>query len=193
MNKDIKTSTLGLVGGLVAALGVMGIVSVVTDDPVTTLPDDFDIATYIDIEDLKGEKGDTGSRGTVGPQGKSITGTTGADGDDGIDGVSVSIEDILAALDAREAEEDGDFEFSDAAGNFSNTITLETGTYKVRMTHFGPGYFGVSIVNEAGGVKTIADANGHFSQTKTLVISQDEDFDLKVSASGDWTIKFEEQ
>lgn len=189
---DIKDIGMKIGLGMVGAALVMFGVTFVTEETDAVTAED--VLALIDIEALKGADGKDGARGYTGAKGVAgeagEDGMTGADGADGAD-AEVDIDDILDELEDREAERDGEYELSGDAGNYREDIELEEEDYEVDIRHFGAEEFKVSLVDEEGDITVLVDTDGHYSDTIAFSSPDDEEYELRVSADGDWRIEFE--
>ena len=155
------------------------------------LPDSFDIAKYINLDDIKGERGLTGLRGPIGPIG--LTGKIGKSGIGGKD-ASINIKKLTDSV-VDEIEKRATaivIDFNGESGDSTLNFEIETaGTYKVTLRHSGAGDFVVSYTDKDDNLYSIIDTEGHIITSKTIDLGISE-YTLLVSADGDWSVELKE-
>lgn len=177
----IKNSVAGLIAGVIASAGLVGVVELTRAD--------------IDIpEAIKGEQGDKGTRGVAGIQGAAgPAGKAGKDGKDGAGGkdgkAAVINMDKLAdnVADILDEREDASVvNFGGNSGSYALEFEIEdAGSYDFVLTHYGSGDFDVSLEDEDGFLYSLVDAQGHINITKSRVLDK-ATYILRVSADGEW-------
>lgn len=189
MSEWFNKSIAGFLGGVLATGLLWGGYSLLGEDKVVTLPEDFDIEDYVDVESLQGE------RGLRGFQGEAIVGPGGKDGEDGKDGKNASIDiDDLTDRVIDKIKERGDnlvFSFSGMGGNFSSDFEVNSSDdFEFVIKHFGSNDIDVSIEDEGGNINVLIDSSGHISYTDTRNLSEGV-YIIRVSADGEWSVDIE--
>lgn len=171
----IKNSIAGLVAGLVATTGILGISSLTADDVMVEptvceqcQDGEQGLRGYTGI----GKKGDKGDRGVKGDKGDSVT-----------------VDEVLAALDARVVVEPWEYNLSDNGVGTSTVVALPEGIYGISVFHAGSEYFGASL-NGNGRNIVFASQAGYVFTEEDVKITTAGDYTINVTASEDsqWTL-----
>lgn len=170
----IKNSIAGLVAGVIATGGVLGVSSLVAEDVVEP-------ALCEQCQD-----GEQGPRGYTGIGVKGERGIQGVQGVQGIQGNSVTVEQVLAALDAREEVVEVEYNLADVGVGTSTVIALPKGTYGVSIFHAGADYFGASL-NGHGRNIVFTSKDGYVSMEEDIEIVTEGEYTVNVTATGQWT------
>lgn len=174
----IKNSIAGLVAGLVATTGILGISALTTKEGHIEI-----VPTTEPITCEQCQNGEQGPRGYTG------TGTKGDKGDRGVKGNkgdSVTVDEVLAALDARIVVEPWEYNLSDSAAT-TTTVALTEGTYGVSVFHASANYFGASLTGNGKNV-VFASQSGYVSTNEDVKIITAGDYTINVTAEGPWTL-----
>ena len=193
----LAPAVAGFVGAVVLLGGALGFGAF---DTKVVLPEDFDIAAHLNLEELKGAQGDKGDRGPSGyaPAAKhGKDGKDGADGKDGVDGknASFSLTELTDAVveEIEDREESDTWTFSNDDGDYEYSLDIsESDNYKFTKTHCGSGELIVSLEDEDGNIDTLIDTDGHVNDTDIRFLNR-EDYIIHVSADGDWKVKVEQK
>ena len=191
MDKDtIKNSIAGLVAGVIASAGLVGIVELSRAD--------IDIPEAIKGE--QGDRGDRGARGVEGSQGsQGVAGKAGKDGKDGEDGKDGKLaninmdklaDDVADLLDDR--DENAIVTFGGNGGDYALEFDIEDdGDYVFTLTHYGSDDFDVSLEDEDGFLYSLVDTEGHINIDKERELEEGT-YILRVSADGEWAAEVHE-
>jgi len=172
----IKNIIAGFLAGLIASVGVIGIKTIITDEVVI---EDA-------IQGIQGEKGERGVRGYTGAKGDAGIGIQGIQGLRGYNGTSVTVDQVLTALDEREDVVEIDISLSDTGVGTSTVITLEEGIYEVSIFHAGSEYFGASL-NGHGRNVVFASQDGYVSSEEDIEITDEGEYTINITTLGTWT------
>lgn len=176
-----KNIIAGFVAGLVATTGVFCISAMTTKEGQITIE-----PTTAPITCEQGEQG---------PRGYTGTGTKGDTGERGIQGVkgdSVTVEQVLAALDAREDVVEIEHNLSGNGSGTTTVLSLVKGTYDVSMFQAGSGYFGASL-NGCGKNIVFASQSGYVFTEEEVEITVDGDYTISITSEGQWTFDIEKR
>ena len=182
--KVLTNTIAGALAGALVAGAVVGILALV-QDPIV-IPDA-----------IKGETGATGPRGAqgvagpVGPVGP--VGSVGPAGKDGKDATYNLTELARKVQDEIERlEERTNITLNGNNGTSVRTVAItEAGSYEIESTHFGAEAFIASLEKPNGGLISLVNSTGHVDADTTVILSTGT-YKLHVTASGDWTVKVQE-
>lgn len=175
MKETIISTIAGLVAGIIAAVGVVYV------QPEVNIP-----------EAIKGEPGVQGERGSVGYGVEGKQGIPGKNGKSGKDGKSVTVEQVLAALDEREDEVKIEYNLSDIGVGTSTVLSLKEGVYDVSVTNAGSGYFGASLSGHGKNIVFSSQA-GHVFSEESITITDDGEYRVNITSDGQWSFDIEKK
>lgn len=165
----IKNTIAGFIAGFIASIGVLGISALITDE--TTISNS--------IQGEQGIQGEIGIRGYTGAQGKQ--------GIQGNDGISVTVDQVLTALDEREEVIEIEINLADIGVGTSTMVMLKEGIYKITTTHAGSDYFGARLIGHGKNV-ILASQNGYVYSQEEIKITDEGEYKINVTSTGDWTV-----